>query len=124
MGGGVKYKIIDIDGSEISLSDLLNRYFFNEKHHHTSCSVIETKGYNNIIQDSYMVYEQSKVTRENENTEQYSNESENNFIDDSKDTISLSKSCSSYRYTPQQIENLFVSDNGQEEDIIFKKVYA
>ena len=33
-GGGVnKYKIIDIDGSEISLTELLERYFFSENHH-------------------------------------------------------------------------------------------
>ena len=32
-GGGVKYKIIDIDGIEISLSDLLKRYFFSGDHY-------------------------------------------------------------------------------------------
>ena len=26
-GGGVKYKIIDVDGTEISLTDVLERYF-------------------------------------------------------------------------------------------------
>lgn len=46
--------------------------------------------------------------------------SENSPIDDlPKDstytTISY-KSCSMYRYTPQQIEQFFASDNGQEED--------
>jgi hypothetical protein len=50
-GGGVnKYKIIDIDGKEISLFELLDKYFFSENHH-TSCSVIETKYYNNVIEE-------------------------------------------------------------------------
>ena len=29
-GGGVKYKIIDIDGSEITLDELLHKYYFSE----------------------------------------------------------------------------------------------
>ena len=45
-GSGVKYKIIDIYGSEISLADLLEIYFFSENHH-TYYPVIETKFYNN-----------------------------------------------------------------------------
>ena len=53
-GGEVKYKIIDIDSSEISLTALLERYFFSENHH-TSCSVIETKYYKNIIEESSIV---------------------------------------------------------------------
>src|SRR6478672_5134174 len=53
-GGGVKYKFIDIDSSDISLTALLERYFFSENHH-TSCSVIETKYYNNIIEESSIV---------------------------------------------------------------------
>jgi hypothetical protein len=114
-GGRVKYKIIDIDGTEISLTDLLERYFFSENYH-TSCSVIETKYYNNIIKESSIVDEKSEVTEEDGNIEQYSYESENNFIDYSKDTISSSKSCSGYRYTTQQVEEFFVSDNGQEEE--------
>jgi hypothetical protein len=50
----VKYKIIDIDGTEISLTDLLDRYFFSVNHP-TSCSVIETKLYNNKVEESSMV---------------------------------------------------------------------
>jgi len=58
--GGVKYKIIDIDGSEISLTDLLDRYYFSENHH-TSYSVIETKFHNNTIKHySIIVDEQVK----------------------------------------------------------------
>jgi len=53
-GGGVKYKIIDIDGTELSISDLLDRYFFSENHH-TSCSVIENKYYKNVIEESSIV---------------------------------------------------------------------
>jgi len=52
-GGGVKYKIIDTDDSEITLTDLLERYFFSENHY-PSCSVIETKLYNNVIEESSM----------------------------------------------------------------------
>ncbi len=40
--GGVRYKIIDVDGSEISLDNLFEKYFFNEKYH-TLCSVFVTK---------------------------------------------------------------------------------
>jgi hypothetical protein len=51
--GGNKYKIIDIDGSELDIGDLLKKYFFNEKHH-TSCSVVLTKSYNNTIEDYFI----------------------------------------------------------------------
>src|SRR3954447_19029086 len=50
-GGVVKYKIIDIDGKEISLTDLLESYFFSDIYP-SSCSVIETKYYNNTIEES------------------------------------------------------------------------
>ena len=53
--------------------------------------------------------EQSKITKEDGNTGQNSKDSENSFIDDSKDTTSLSKSCSNYRYTSEQIEKCFVA---------------
>ena len=54
MSGANKYKIIDIDGSEITLTDLLDRYFFSENPY-TSCSVIETKYYNHVIEESSIV---------------------------------------------------------------------
>jgi len=60
-----KYKIIDIDGSKISINDLLDRYFCSENHH-TSCSVIETKCYNNILEESSIVDVKSKVVTEEE----------------------------------------------------------
>jgi len=111
-GGGVnKYKIIDVDGTEISLTELLDRYYFSENHH-TSCSVIETKYYNKVIEEISIVEEQSKVVTDEEdgNIGQNSNESENNFFDDSKDTALISKSVSSYRYTEGDIEKFFASD--------------
>ena len=40
--GSNKYKIIDVGGSEISLDDLFEKYFFNEKYH-TRCSVVVIK---------------------------------------------------------------------------------
>ena len=49
-GGGSKYKIIDIDGYELTLDDLLEKYFFSSKYH-TSCSVVLTKSHNNIIEE-------------------------------------------------------------------------
>jgi hypothetical protein len=97
------------------LSELLDRYFFNEKYHHTSCSVIETKYYDNIIEES-SIDEQPKVTREDDNnTGQTSNESANSFIANSKETVS-SNSCSSYGYTIEDIDGFFASNNGQRED--------
>jgi hypothetical protein len=107
---------MDIDGSEMILAELLDRYFFS-KTHHTSCSVIENKYYNNVIEEISIVEEESEARGEDGITESPSYDSENRFIDHSKDTISSSKSCSRYRYTtPQQIEQFFASDNGPEED--------
>jgi len=108
-GYGVKYKIIDIDGSEMSLTDLLEIYFFSENHH-TSCSIIETKHYNNYIEESSIVDAKSGVPEEDGNTGQNSKDSENNFIDDSKDTALSSDSCSRYGYTIEDIEKFFTSD--------------
>jgi hypothetical protein len=45
-----KYKIIDIDGSEIDIDELLKKYYFNSNHHYTACSVILQKFYNNTIE--------------------------------------------------------------------------
>ena len=39
----------------------------------------------------------------------------NSHIKESKGTV-CPNSCSSYRYTPQQIEEFFASDNGQAAD--------
>ncbi len=114
-GGGVKYKIIDIDGSEISLTELLDRYYFSVVYH-TSCSVIEIKYYNNVIEKSSIVDEQSETTGEDDNIGQYSNDSENRFMDHSKDTVSSSKSSSIYGYTREDIEEFFAAENGQEEE--------
>ena len=43
-----------LDGLELSIDELLDKYFFSENHH-TSCSVIETKYYNNVIEESSIV---------------------------------------------------------------------
>jgi hypothetical protein len=58
-GGEGKYKIIDVDGAEISINDLLERYFFNETYY-TSCAVVLTKYHNNSIEQYSMVEEQTK----------------------------------------------------------------
>jgi hypothetical protein len=50
-GGGAKYKIVDTDGSEMSLSTVIEKYFSNSEYL-TSCSVVLTKFYNNIIGES------------------------------------------------------------------------
>jgi hypothetical protein len=51
---------------QISISDFLERYFFSENHH-TTCSVIETKCYNNVIEESSIADVKSEVTEENGN---------------------------------------------------------
>ena len=108
-GGGVnKYKIIDIDGSELSISNLIERYFFSENHH-ISCSVIETKYYNNIIEESSIVDVKSEATEEDDKIGQHPKELRNSFIDDSKDIVT-SNSCSSYKYTIEDIDKFFASD--------------
>jgi len=43
-----------LDGLELSIDELLDKYFFSENHH-TSCSVIETKYYNHVIEESSIV---------------------------------------------------------------------
>ena len=57
--GGVKYKIVDIDGSEINIDNLLKKYFFN-KEYHTSCAVILTRFHNNTIEQYSIVEGQTK----------------------------------------------------------------
>jgi hypothetical protein len=68
-GGGVnKYKIIDIDGSELSLDSLLEKYYFNENYY-TSCSVVFTKLHNNSIEQYSIVDDEQAKDSERENTE-------------------------------------------------------
>ncbi len=57
-----KYKIIDIDGSEIDLEGLLEKYFFNSNQHHTACSVILTRSYDNTI-EHYSICEITEDTK-------------------------------------------------------------
>ena len=68
-GGGDKYKIIDVDGSELETQNLLERYFFNKEYYHTSCAVVFTKFHNNSI-EYYSMSEQTKDS-EIENTENF-----------------------------------------------------
>lgn len=63
--------------------------------------------YNNIIEEISIVEEDNGIE------ESYSKNPEDDPIDDlPKDGVDSSKSCSTYRYSPQQIEEIFDSDNG------------
>ena len=84
----VKYKISDIDGAEIPLTDLLKRYFFSENHH-TSCSVILTKFHNNSIEQYYMVDDEQTKDSEIENTENFDEANEQS----QQDAIKKSYEC-------------------------------
>ena len=114
-GGWVKYKIIDIDGTEISLTDLLDRYFFSVNHH-TSCSVVLQKFHNNTI-EHHSILEDTQI-QNNEVQEKKSEKLDNveNKINNSiDDTTTKQYDYSTYRYAPEQIEEFFASDNGQKE---------
>jgi hypothetical protein len=97
-----------LDGLELSIDELLDKYFFNENPH-TSCAVIETKYYNNIIEEGSIVKQANADTEEDSDSRQHIIDSTNNQIEDSEDTIS-SKSCSSYKYAEEDIEKFFASD--------------
>jgi hypothetical protein len=58
-GNSKKYKIIDIDGSEISVDNLLEKYFFSTEHP-TSCSVVLQKYHNDSIEHYSIIGEQTK----------------------------------------------------------------
>ena len=103
-----------LDGLELSIDELLDKYFFSENHH-TSCSVIETKYYNNVIEESSIPKLTNTDMKEDGDLKLGVVDSDNSRIEESEDTIS-SNSCSGYRYTPQQIEEFFASDNGQGEE--------
>ncbi len=106
-----KYKIIDIDGSEIELEGLLEKYFFNSNQHHTACSVILTRSYNNTI-EHYSILEQTNGIEKEQNVD---SKNPSNRVENYKtDNITLSNP-STYEYTKADIENFFASDNGQEE---------
>ncbi len=107
-----KYKIIDIDGSDLSISELLEKYFFNLNHHHTSCSVILQKSYNNTIEHYSIIDEQTK-TNEIRDIES----SANRAVNDLTNTANIiSFSSSNCRFTKEDIDKFFASDNGQEEE--------
>ena len=79
-GGGVKYKIIDIDGTELDTQDLLERYFFNKEYYHTSCAVVLTESHNNSI-EQYSILEdkQTKDVEKEDNAESQANKVENDI---------------------------------------------
>lgn len=115
-GGDSKYKIIDVDGSELSISQLLEKYFFN-KNYYTSCAVILTKYHNNSIKESSIVDE--KINTDEKEEDKKSEESDGSIgkIDNSTDdTAANETNYSSYRYTKDNIDNFFESENGQQED--------
>jgi hypothetical protein len=70
--GDSKYKIIDIDGSELSISDLIEKYFFS-KIHYTSCSVILQRFHNNSI-EHYSIAEGQTTKNDKEEEEKKNDE--------------------------------------------------
>jgi hypothetical protein len=108
-----KYKIIDIDGSELSVSELLERYFFSDRYP-SSCSVILQKFHNNTI-EHYSIGEQIKTNGDEEKSNQLDSLKKeiDNLIDD---TTTIESDYSTYRYTPEQIEEFFASENEQQEE--------
>jgi len=111
-----KYKILDTDGSELSIEDLIEKYFFN-RNYYTSCAVIFTKLHNNSIEQYSMVEEeQTKDNEEEEEKKSEELESSADKISNPTDTTTIESNYSTYRYTPKQIEEFFASDNGQEEE--------
>jgi hypothetical protein len=105
-----KYKILDIDGTEISLADLLDKYFFSENYH-TSCSVIETKYYNNVIEESSIV--QDKQSKDNDEDEKKREGSENSAvkIDDANYDFEYVSADSSYLYECYYCDKFDPTDN-------------
>src|SRR3954447_21563715 len=84
---------------------------FFSGNHYTSCSVIETKYYKNVIEESSIV----EQTDTDGDLRQGIIDSANNHMEESKDNED-SKFCSSYRYNLEQIEEFFDSENGQVEN--------
>jgi hypothetical protein len=106
-----KYKIIDIDGSEISISELLEKYYFNSNHYHTACSVILQKSYNNSIEHYSIIDAQTKA---NEILDVEI--SANRAVIDSSTTNTISINSSVYRFTKENIDNFFASNTGQASE--------
>ena len=116
-----KYKIIDIDGSEITIEDLIEKYYFNEKYH-TLCSVVLVKPSNNNAteDESSTIERQTKDNQENENEEQDLDASINRFVNSSDNTIKSFNS-SRYPYTKEEIEEFFSSNMGQQKEHTLEK---
>jgi hypothetical protein len=108
--GDSKYKIIDTDDSELSIDDLLEKYFFSAEHP-TSCSVILQKFYNNTIEHYSIVDDDQTKDIQEENTKNSSNSVENEITNET-----ISSTFSTYKYTKEDIKKFYASDNGQEEE--------
>jgi hypothetical protein len=89
-GGVVKYKIIDIDGAELSINRLLEKYFFS-KEYHTSCSVIFTKFHNNSIEQYSMI--DDKQAKANSHLKKDITDKKDNANYDPDKDVSIDKSC-------------------------------
>jgi hypothetical protein len=104
-GGEVnKYKIIDIDGSGLSLSELLEKYFFN-KIHHTSCSVVLQKFHNSTIEHYSIVNDH---TKDNSREEKDLTIKKDNVTHDSDENISIDPS---YSYECYYCDEFDPTDN-------------
>jgi len=110
-----KYKIVDIDGSELSISNLIEKYFFSDIHP-SSCSVILQKFHNNTI-EHYSIVDGQVNEVEKEDSEIPANSVEN-YITNNNAILST---FSTYRYTKEDIDNFFDSDNGQKEEHSFEE---
>jgi hypothetical protein len=105
-----KYKIIDIDGSELSISDLLERYFFSDIHP-SSCSVILQKFHNNTI-EHYSIVDGEQIR----DVKKEKKESQENSAEKGKTNETISSTFSTYKYSKEDIDTFFTSDNGQTEE--------
>ena len=104
-----KYKIIDIGRLELSIPDLLEKYFSNSEYY-TSRSVILTNSYNNII-EYYSISDEQIDDSKKEDTESPAEKTINDLTSIAN-TISFGSS--DYRYTKGNIDNFFSSDSSQQ----------
>ncbi len=117
-----KYKIIDVNSSEIALEKLIEKYFFNEKYH-TLCSVVLVKPPNNNVTEDESpaaVDEQPKDNQEDQNEKQEIEISINRFVNSSDNSIKSFNS-SRYPYTKEEIEKFFSSNMWQQKEHTLEK---
>ena len=89
---------------------LIKKYYFSSKYL-ASCSVILQKSYNNTIEQCSIVDDEQIKGVEKENKANPTNSVEN----DKTNNDAISSTFSTYRYTKEDIDSFFVSDNGQKE---------